>query len=348
MICQEEYHRKLYDHNTVIALMSFTGDNNIRRLMITTKVLMDAYKHFKGFDAMEKFVEKHKKVRRTIFDINWKDTKTSDFEKFFLTILGANVDEADNDRNFAGDAANIINFITTRVRKENAFDAVLLANQAEHGEFITKMFRQIFGAMKFTKKVWVPRFMLSDGGSHCSAYEMFHPATLLLQHSCDANVMMHSFDGNKIALIVNRPVKDGDQLCVNYNESPHAIFAESDLNRVCELTGCVPCTDAENDRIDPVLLSRLSNIVLSKATDCMESDMLTSGRSLEKMLKACYDFINENYDKEFEDREGAVRKKIFGKWMEISEILGCLQIPFYQGAVASGLRKQQLMPEKYR
>lgn len=237
--CEESYIETCLDHQSVTELSSIAdskGDRNIERLAKALNIFMRVLKHFGSVSAMKSFYDGNADNKPTVFDFDWSDSKNiPSFSDIFNMILGTATEDLSSDE-FLEDIKSITTWILNKLDSNNALKRIILQNLAEHKEFMETVLRKFYGISDVMKSLGS---VMIDKKYEFSWY--FHPTMLLLNHSCDPNIVFHVMNNGKIALVVCRPIPIDGQIFTNYTPEYYAYYTRSNHCRFQDT--CAPCKE---------------------------------------------------------------------------------------------------------
>lgn len=215
---------------------------------MTLHLFMRLLKHFGSINGMKMFAQSGWNVRPIVFDFDWSQNGYKPtIEDIYEMILGTpNDNESDA---FLKDIKSISSWTVDRLQSNSLLKNMMQENQAEYGEFIELTLRKIYGATEVMKN---DINKISYQPDNFTSY--FHPSMLLLNHSCDPNIMMQLMDNGKVAWIVIRPIPANGQIFINYTSPYYAEFhpGPCDWRKFCQ-----PCIGKWREQIDFELVKQM-------------------------------------------------------------------------------------------
>lgn len=175
---------------------------------------------------------------KTVFDYDLSDSEDSDFKKNLLTVINSCAMSEHSKIVISDKMKAVFNHPPFNRIWETPEERKLLidcfhrqlrihnTNQLEMGEHTVE---RLAG-----ENFWYSKTI---GGGLC-------PFASLFNHSCDANVKRFTVD-NKLAFVIGRPIKAGDQLFISYGYSSYRMSREErqlQLSRFSFVCDCQACT----------------------------------------------------------------------------------------------------------
>lgn len=266
---------------------------------------------------MRRFLKLHEHKKYTVFDFDWSDPNDpAIIENLFLTIMGAEHDEISTMgailRCTSGIIDDIFTWFCAKLSKENPLKIILGAHYVRHHDFIENVLVQLLKASFCSYGMTI---LPNDG----LLGTLFHPGTLLLNHSCDPNIISRPVDQNKMAWIVLRPIKAGSQIFMHYSEPYYINESGKKSTYTCEFKStCVPCRDGWMKSINvsstyKQAIDSFTKHFLAKMNNC--SNEKTVVKLLTCHVDTCANYINRNYGKY--ETDAAHRRVITVKMIEL-------------------------------
>lgn len=294
---ERDYHTGLHEVETEDCFDS--------KLEFVAKVFLKMHEHFKGFPRMRRFLKLHEHKKYTLFDFDWSNPNDpAIIENLFLTIMGAENDKKLTLRTIhkctKGAVDDIFTWFCAKLSDENPLKIILFAHIVRHHDFIENVLVQI---LKASFSSYAMTILPDDG----FLGTLFHPGTLLLNHSCDPNIISRPVDQNKMAWIVLRPIKAGSQIFMPYSDPYYSNESGKSSGYTCEFKKtCVPCRDGWRKSIDTLSIcmqsiERFSKHFLPKMDNSCNTKTVV--KHLMSHVDTCANFINRNYGKYETDAE---------------------------------------------
>lgn len=193
-------------------------DQKMNRCFMSLKLYMKILEHFGSEKKMKEFVDENQNEKLTIFDFDWRDRKPS-IADVFKMILGTSESK-------------------DRTRPTIPFDALPTISSSNFTKMATD---KIYDATEVMKQLNVVMFV------HCFNFcNYLHPAMLLLNHSCNPNIVMKVTNSGKVTWIVSRPIPVNGQIFTNYTPE----FYTVNQTQPCTYQNCQPCREKWRDQID--------------------------------------------------------------------------------------------------
>lgn len=273
---------------------------------------MRAVKHFGSVSAMKTYFDENLDKKQTVFDFDWSDPeKNSSFADFFGMMLGTETEDLSSNE-FLEEMRDITTWILNHLHSDNSLKKIVFQNLCEHKEFMETVLRKIYGISEVAKSFGI--VMLQE---KCTFSWYIHPSMLILNHSCDPNIVFHIMNNGKIAWIVSRPIPVGGQIFTNYTPEYYSFNTPSDTCRFRET--CVPCK--ENWR-DSISLETIKKYIPMFSSSIVMNHLEFLETQVENYLEICDDlnFIHPDDGSKAEHlTKAATMLCLFNFYLEVME-----------------------------
>lgn len=305
-------------------------------------MFMKLYEVFgNSMKEMKMFVEMHENKRYNVFDFNWSDPNDPMYYKNMLLVIFGFQSENRGTPGFESEmneALNIFSNFVDCLDKSNDFVKIMAETQNEKA-FRKTILWKIMEAYECRNEFRIE----VHTATNMTLGMFFHPSIMILNHSCDPNIIIHVTNDKKLVWIVNQPIPAGGQIFINYTPAYYFTgrFVPSFSNTCQAHFGCIPCQFGWPDRstMKEIMRQCIDNM---KQIFKTEEDARNYGK-FANLLESCYDFINKNFTTNYYQNK-SMMKMIAMKQLEIRTVLRCLEDPLPPADVLSEFSCITLQP----